>query len=226
MTVIPQLAGVWIWESFGKEIVKYTAKQLWAGFNWLVAAQKYRDNLYQQYAEIQIFGQPEPVPLEGIFTHVYTVDKPTALQRFDIDALRGVVRQDPTQFHAVTKRLGYEKVERIDGLALVTQPGNDRLFILGKPGAGKTTFLKYLTLQAVQGKIDKIPIFVSLRAWADSSLNLLPFIVRQFEICDFPDAQPFIEHILRQGHCPRPLRQPRRGQPRGPRAYALDSHPR
>ena len=42
------------------------------------------------------------------------------------------------------------------------------LFILGKPGAGKTTVLKHLALQAAQGHFDKIPIFVTLKDWADS----------------------------------------------------------
>jgi predicted NACHT family NTPase len=33
---------------------------------------------------------------------------------------------------------------RVDGVSLVQQPDGQRLFILGKPGAGKTTFLKHL----------------------------------------------------------------------------------
>ena len=39
------------------------------------------------------------------------------------------------------------------------------LHILGLPGAGKTTFLKYLALQCIQGefKPDLVPIFVALR---------------------------------------------------------------
>jgi predicted NACHT family NTPase len=39
----------------------------------------------------------------------------------------------------------------------------EELMVLGKPGAGKTTFLKHLVLQATNGKINKIPIFVSLK---------------------------------------------------------------
>jgi len=42
-------------------------------------------------------------------------------------------------------------------------------------------------------------IFVSLKAWADSGLALMPFLTQQFAICTFPNAQPFIEHILAEG---------------------------
>jgi len=54
-------------------------------------------------------------------------------------------------------------------------------------------------LQAIKGEIQKIPIFVSLKEWADSRLELMPFIVQQFEICNFPDAQAFIEYTLTRG---------------------------
>jgi predicted NACHT family NTPase len=39
------------------------------------------------------------------------------------------------------------------------------IMLLGKPGAGKSTFLKYLTLLAVDGKLatPRVPVFVSLR---------------------------------------------------------------
>jgi predicted NACHT family NTPase len=77
--------------------------------------------------------------------------------------------------------------------------------VLGKPGAGKTAFLKHLVLQATNGKINKIPIFVSLKAWSDSDhlLNhagLLAFIAEQFDICDFPSSEKFVEIIVKEGH--------------------------
>ena len=64
---------------------------------------------------------------------------------------------------------------------------------LGKPGAGKTTFLKYLTLQACAGKVitsaKKRPIFVSLKEWIDSGTEeLIPFLAQQFKICEFPKS--------------------------------------
>ena len=154
--------------------------------DWDAALRRYLESVKARYGATRILGQPEPFPLVDIFTDLDIFKKPTAWRRFDINALTTQPSPPPT-------------LERIDGLTLVTQPGNDRLFVLGKPGAGKTTFVKYLALQAAEGTIAKVPIFVSLKEWADSCLDLLSFIVRQFEICGFPAAQPFIEHVLHNG---------------------------
>jgi predicted NACHT family NTPase len=59
--------------------------------------------------------------------------------------------------------------------------GGKRLFILGKPGAGKTTFLRYITVQCARENIDKLPIFVGLKEWADSGLDLMAFLATQFD---------------------------------------------
>ena len=85
-------------------------------------------------------------------------------------------------------------VIRANALNVVTE--HDKLFILGKPGAGKTTLLKYITLMAAKGEIDRIPIFVSLHDWAQTGFSLIRYMERQFEICDFPDAEVFITDVL------------------------------
>lgn len=117
-----------------------------------------------------------------------------ALRRFSMDQLmahgdlRGVGRQ--------------ERRERTKGVPLAARGEN--LYILGKPGAGKTTFLKYLTIQAAQDQLPRIPIFVSLNDWANSPHGqpgneaLLPYIAEQFEICDFPQALSFLEFLLNE----------------------------
>ncbi len=182
-------AGAWLWGAFGKEIVNQTlgrAQEQWKRFNWNGAAEKYRQHMVKLYGTLRVLGKPEPVPLEGVFTDVFMLDQPMAARRFDISQLR----QDPSPLHSA---------RRASGLRLVAQAKHKRLFILGKPGAGKTTFLKHITLQAAQDKLSKIPIFVSLKEWSDSGLGLMPFMVRQFEICAFPDAQHFIIHILKTG---------------------------
>lgn len=154
---------------------------------WAEALPKYQEKMEQLHGTIRVLGRPDPVPLTGIFTDVYILDKPVAFRRFDIDQL-------PLQ----AERLE-EGGKRQDGLALVRQDESRRLFILGGPGAGKTTFLKYLALQAARQKLDRLPVFVPLKEWSDSGRELLPFIGEQFAGCGFREARFYVDYMLRQG---------------------------
>ncbi len=154
-------ATAWLWDKYGSEIAETAReglKKFWAEVQWIEAAEKYRARMRDLHGTLRVIGKPQPVSLEGIFTDVFILDKPHAFRRFDVAHLR----EDPAML---------ERAERISGLRLVTQPGAHRLFILGPPGAGKTTFLKYLTLQAAQGKLDKIPIFVGLNEWSEPAAH-------------------------------------------------------
>lgn len=181
-------ARMWTWR-----MSKKAASSVWNQVNWKASASKYNERLRRLYGTTNVLGKTEPIELEGIFTDVYMLDQPTATRRFDIERLR----RDPELLTTTHKR--------IDGMSLVTQKtsenetANNRLFILGKPGAGKTTFLKYLVWQATLGNIDKTPIFISLKEWSDSKSQLIPFMSSQFDICGFPEAEPFVLKILNKG---------------------------
>ncbi|NTW98101.1 MAG: NACHT domain-containing protein, partial [Oscillochloris sp.] len=201
--------SVWQWDRFGQEVPTWLADQLdqhaelqdmnlrplkeasrkrWAQIDWKQASQAYRQELLRLYGSMYIFGMRQPVPLADVFTDVYLLDTPSAWQRHTIEELRRRPLARTDQANANMRR---------EGGALVTK--QKRLFILGQPGSGKTTFLKHLLIQAVQGQIDAIPIFVSLKAWSDSALDLIAFLTRQLDVCGFPHAQPFIKTILEGG---------------------------
>ena len=185
-------AGAWLWEKYGTNVTAKTAvavKGQWDRFKWGDAAERYRAKINKLYGTMQIMGMAKPVPLDDIFTDAYMLDKPTAFGRFDIERLKQI---------SADLNAPPPNAERLNGLRLLSEKGN--LFILGKPGAGKTTFLKYISLQAAEQNIDKIPIFITLKHWADSGLELMPFIVGRFDICDFPEAQPFVEELLKSGN--------------------------
>lgn len=78
-----------------------------------------------------------------------------------------------------------------------------KIIVLGKPGAGKTTLLKFLTIQSLDGntQVKRIPIFVGLKDFSDSERLLIDFIVDQFDVCNFPDATPFVKRLLEKGKC-------------------------
>lgn len=206
-TLLP-LAGAWLWDKYGKSVTDKTAGTLkgqWDKFKWKDAATAYRAKVKKLYGTMQIMGMAEPLPLDDIFTDAYMLDKPTAFGRFDIERLKAMYA-DPNAPPQHAERLNglrlvVEKDRKLvkEGETVVTIEKDRNLFILGKPGAGKTTFLKYIAVKAAEQTIDKVPIFINLKHWADSSLELMPFIVERFDICDFPEAQPFVEELLKSG---------------------------
>jgi hypothetical protein len=187
--------GAWAWDKYGKLIIDSTAgaiKDQWKRVKWKAAANAYRAKVKKLHGTMQIMGMAKAVPIDDIFTEAYMLDKPTAFGRHNIEQLKKL-SADPDAPPPNTKRSG--------GLTLVNR--NKNLFILGKPGAGKTTFLKYVAVQAAEPQkpiIEKVPIFISLKEWADSDSELMPFIAELFDICGFPDAQPFVEKLLKSGN--------------------------
>ena len=75
--------------------------------------------------------------------------------------------------------------------------------ILGKPGAGKTTFLKWLALQCQEGQLhqNRVPFFVTLKefAEADDQPNLVDFIARQLNECGIEDTKSIADQLLKGG---------------------------
>ncbi len=191
----------WFWDKYGDKFVGWLenkakekgsefVQESWKKFQWQQAERRYKEKSLKLYGTTRVLGNPEPTELEGIFTDLYILDKPLAARRYSIDQLH----------EADNHKLHGEELERHNGVALVKEEKSHRLFILGKPGAGKTTFLRYINLQAVKGQIEKTPIFITLREWTDTKKSLMEFITEQFAICGFPDAALFIEYLLEQGN--------------------------
>jgi|WetSurMetagenome_2_1015567.scaffolds.fasta_scaffold44159_1 predicted NACHT family NTPase len=158
---------------------------------WEENKQIYFENIKNHYGKIRLLGHYEDTILENIFTHLYVLDKLSSTRFYNFEEL-------PQKYEDVRKNY-FGEGERKNGLDLVKNQKYQRLYILGKPGAGKTTFLKYILLQAIKGEINKIPIFVSLKEWADSVLNLNDFLIDQLQRFGFQKADVYLKHILNNG---------------------------
>ncbi len=127
-------------------------------FSWDAVLDRYRKGVKELYGTTRILGKSEPVLLEDIYTDIDIFDTPITMRRFGV------------------------KARRINGLELIKRPEKLRLFIYGQPGAGKTTFLKYIALRAVEGG-ERLPVLVHFKEWNVSSIeNLGDFIYHQFEV--------------------------------------------
>ncbi len=197
----PIAAGLtWFLDTFMTSAVdaaKKYAQRKKTEFDWVAAAEQYRASLIKDYGLIRVFGTSQDVELQAIFTDVYIFKEQLARIHNDIEMLHKKAEDDRRTF------FGRRSDKPVNGMALIKQDRN--LFVLGKPGAGKTTFMKYLTIQAAKRNLNRVPIFVSLNAWANSPSGkgddpqLLPFIVSEFAICKFPEAEAFVTQLLTSG---------------------------
>jgi predicted NACHT family NTPase len=77
--------------------------------------------------------------------------------------------------------------------------------VLGKPGAGKTTFLKHIAIECNRGKFqaNRIPIFIPLKIFAEDArgagdFGLLQYIHQEFASCGIGERS-VTEEVLSQG---------------------------
>ncbi len=195
----------WMWDSYGKTFVDGWAKSIGGSREkkqlekqWNAATLTYLEKLYDQVNWLRLLGKKDGMSLERIYTDLNILDQPTAERWYDPAMLEEDFRQRRS-FHV------RREAERQDGLQVANQ--FSRLYILGKPGAGKTTFMKFMTLEALRGKLgQKIPIFVTLKELSDKGQAILPFMADQFKQCGNWDGEEvenqllkFVTQLLRAG---------------------------
>lgn len=156
-------------------------------------AHEYESSLEERHRTMRILGMTRPVPLRTIYTRVNILEKITAKHRSTIEDLERFFDRDRKHFGKAVKTK--------DGITVINQL--HKSIILGKPGAGKTTFLRYITLQAIDGCLieKRVPVFVSLKEWSDSGKSLVDYLSLQFMVCGFPNGGLFLKHLLSAGNC-------------------------
>lgn len=163
--------------------------------------QKVHDDIQNRCGTMRVLDMEQSIGLDDLYTRVNILEKITGRQRLGIAELQGgydVENFDPEKFDRF--QLGQIWQERVPGVDAVAH--HDKLMVLGKPGAGKTTFLKRLAVQCNSGEFQpsRVPIFISLKQFAEatSKPGLLAYIVRQFAECQVKDSQA-AEALLAQG---------------------------
>ncbi|MEO1376382.1 MAG: NACHT domain-containing NTPase [Cyanobacteria bacterium J06635_10] len=145
---------------------------------------------------MRVLDMEQPIELtgeRGIYTQVNILEKINARKRLEISQLL----ESSSEFERLALNPVIEK--SVSGIEAVKR--YKQLMVWGKPGAGKTTFLKYLAMQCIGGNLlaDSLPIFISLKdfAEADEKPDLLTYISQITNISI--NQLTAIQNIISQG---------------------------
>ena len=160
-----------------------------------------RDKIQMLYGKMLLLDISQPVDIENLYVDVNILEEITGFRWKELSDLVPGFNPGADDFD----RLGLGKVcqQRVSGLKAVKE--HDRLMVLGKPGAGKTTFLKHIAVECNKGEFqsNRIPIFIPLKIFAEDAKSaddfcLLQYIHKEFTSCGIAD-QSVTETVLRQG---------------------------
>jgi hypothetical protein len=136
----------------------------WTLEDWTHAEQRYRDGVLSQLRKTRLIGSGREVDLESLFTDVHFVPEASASKRFGsgLGAL--------SDFQGMVERRRADRFNAMDALK-----AHSRLYVLGTPGAGKSTFLRHVAVMAAGRRITGFPLFVALKDWSDSGQDFMNF---------------------------------------------------
>ena len=165
------------------------------------ASRKYIETYQKRHCQLKVLGMREPVGLASVYTGVKLLDSRDILQ-FDPGALEESFRQG--RFGGYGGR-GREE-EKQSGITIANE--KQYLMVLGGPGAGKSTFLRKVGLEALrtfyyenviyQPRV--LPVLLELKRFDKDDVDIAKFITAEFETCGFPQPEAFMQNALEQGN--------------------------
>jgi predicted NACHT family NTPase len=143
--------------------------------DWIAEVRSRSRQMVAQYNSIRLLNQTE-ITVDQLYVDVWLLKRPTqtlqpGAKMFELFDLRN-------------DRLGLgDRDIRADGMKIANE--TNRLLILGKPGAGKTTFLKHLAVDCSKERFQAnlIPVLIELRRIRSTEWKLLDAISEQLGSC-------------------------------------------
>lgn len=147
---------------------------------------KTRELINEKCGFMQILDMSKPIEVEDIFTEVKITRQILSKRRIELSDLVKLVRQRyQTNDPKFNISRSFEGV-KLSGLELVEN--SSKLILLGRPGAGKTTFLKYVAVFSNKSEIlpGYVPVFISLKDFQnqDIQIDLKEYISNELLSCE------------------------------------------
>ena len=140
--------------------------------------EKVKPSIQEWCSKMKVLDMTQPIKVSDIYTKVNILEKLTARNNTAIEELEQNI--DPNECF---DRLGIRKIIIPHADALETVNTYHKLMVWGKPGAGKTTFLKHLAIQCINGSIqvERVPLYIEFE---------------RFVIEDYSNFQKMIDQTL------------------------------
>ncbi len=163
----------------------------------------YWKHLEKKCSHMRILDMDKPVSIDSIYVKFKLL---TNVQRRKQKTIQNLLNDLESENNLHFKRLAFYRNEsQISALEAVRK--YTKLMIIGKPGSGKTTFLKYLAMHShildVEESIQKlVPVFIQLREFLDNgeTINLVDAIIHEFTNY-LPNHEQIIRKLLEKGKC-------------------------
>lgn len=164
-----------------------------------------------QCGSLRLLDTAQHLALDELYVNVNILEQLSCQQWLEVSDLQSSITSSFDRLGLTQSN--YKAVAAIDAIsfagtktAIATSP---KLMVMGKPGAGKTTFLQKVALQCIRGELPSasIPIFIELRNLTEETLansvtiaddlSLLDYINRKFS--DFGISAQNVETLLKHG---------------------------
>jgi hypothetical protein len=185
-----------LWEK-GGTFLKWLNKHSDADARRIIAqaSEKYVQNYSDRHGILKVLGMREPVPLESVYTTVKFLDRADIRRYESIESLEAAYRQNSGRSFQPKGSV------RRDGIQVANS--KQFLMVLGSPGAGKSTFLRKIGLEALKGENglyehECIPVFLELKAFSSGS-SIESAIAQEFRICGLPCPEEATTKLLEVG---------------------------
>jgi predicted NACHT family NTPase len=137
-----------------------------------------KDTILLRCGTMRVLDMSQPVYLGDIYTKVNILEKITARRWKKIEELLQSLSLESLNDFTFAPI----QEERVSGIKAVKK--HKKLIVLGKPGSGKTTFLKNLAIQCIEGKFltNLVPFFITIKDFMESGreLTLLEYLEEIF----------------------------------------------
>ena len=160
------------------------------------AAKKYTEKYRSRYGLLKLLGMPQGVSLETVYTPVRFLDKLSIRQFESVASLEKVYRDSEK------RKFQKGKCRSEDGITVANE--TQYLMVLGNPGAGKSTFLRRMGLEALKEKErrvqhDCIPVMLELKQFNTENVDLIAAIAEELKHFGFLPSQEFATKLLEEG---------------------------